>query len=153
MSHTLITIKKKSISDQMKQQICSLKNSHWNYGLKEQLYWFDKNINNQDDHNIIMINGKVAGYTCLREKEFLHSNEKYLLFDTFIIEIQSRGIGLARIMMEYNNIKIRESKKVSILYCNKKLLKFYTKFEWQVYEKKNNIEIIKNKINLYYDMK
>ena len=153
MSYTLITIKKKNISDYIKRQICLLKNSHWDYGLKEQIYWFDENINEQDDHNIMTINKEIIGYTCLREKKFLDSNEKYLLFDTFIIDSKSRGQGLASTMMKYNNIKIKQSKKISILYCNEKLVKFYNKFKWKVYKRSNKIEIIKNKINLCHGMR
>ena len=153
MPYTLKTIKKKKISDDIKHQICSLKNSHWDYGLKEQIYWFDKNINEQDYHNIMIINKEVVGYTCLREKKFLDSNEKYLLFDTFIIDSQSRGQGLASTMMKYNNIKIKQSKKISILYCNEKLVKFYNKFNWKVYKRSNKIEMIENKINLFHDMR
>ena len=101
----------------------------------------------------MIINKEVVGYTCLREKKFLDSNEKYLLFDTFIIDSQSRGQGLASTMMKYNNIKIKQSKKISILYCNEKLVKFYNKFNWKVYKRSNKIEMIENKINLFHDMR
>ena len=47
-------LKKKEVND-----ICKLKNTHWNYGLKNQKKWFENNIDNKDIHNLYFFNNKI----------------------------------------------------------------------------------------------
>jgi len=52
------------------KEICNLKNTHWNYGIKSNLIWFKKNVKKKDIHNMLYTNKKLIGYTLLRNTSF-----------------------------------------------------------------------------------
>ena len=59
-------LKKKEIN-----QICKLKDNHWKFGKKNQIEWFNKNIESRDIHNIVLFKSNIIGYTCLRNRPLL----------------------------------------------------------------------------------
>lgn len=126
---------KKTSSLQKKEitQICLLKNTFWKYNLKNQLLWFSKNIKSKDIHNMIKFRDKILGYTCLRNRTFLINNikEKYLLFDTLIIDKKIRGKKISKVLMNFNNDVIIKTKRISFLFCRKKLISFYKNNGWK----------------------
>ena len=52
------------------QNICKLKNSHWKYGIKSQLKWFQMNMKDKDIHNLAYMKRKLVGYVSLRKRSF-----------------------------------------------------------------------------------
>ena len=128
-------ISKKTSSLQKKEitQICLLKNTFWKYNLKNQLLWFSKNIKSNDIHNMIKFRDKILGYTCLRKRTFLLNNikEKYLLFDTLIIDKKIRGKKISKSLMNFNNEIITKTKRISFLFCKKNLISFYKNNGWK----------------------
>ena len=69
-------------------QICKLKNSYWNFGLKSNLRWFKKNVKKNDINNLIYLKKKIIGYTLFRKRTVIINKKKikYLYFDTLIID-------------------------------------------------------------------
>ena len=131
-------LKKKEVYD-----ICKLKNTHWNYGLKNQKKWFENNIDNKDIHNLLFFNNKIIGYTCLRERIFTNQKKiekKYLYFDTLIINKKYRKFRLGYKLMMFNSKIIKNNFKPSFLICKKGLFKFYKKYNWKL-TKKNYFKI------------
>ena len=137
----LVSIKTKNLNKKLIEQIIVLKNTHWKYSLKSQLEFFNKNIKNEDLHNLLIINKKIIGYTLLRsEKIKLKKLKKnYFLFDTLILNKSYRKSGLAVILMNFNNYIIKKHKRSAILVCDKKVRSFYTKFGWKQTTKKNKL--------------
>ena len=123
-------------------KICKLKNTEWKYGIKSQIKWFKKNIKSQDIHNLLWINNRLCGYTCLRKRTCLKNRKKkkYLLFDTLIIEKITRKKGLGNLLMIFNNNIIIQNKLFSFLVCRTKTLDFYKKNNW--------IKMLKNDYNI-----
>ena len=119
-------------------QICKLKNTHWNYGFKSNLEWFRKNVKSNDIHNLIYYNSKLIGYTLLRVRTFYLGKIKknYFYFDTLIVDIKYRNKGISHFLMKLNNQIIKKYNKISFLICSNKLLKFYKKFGWKIISKK-----------------
>ena len=123
-------------------QICKLKNTHWNYGVKSQLNFFKKNYNSQDNHICIINKNEIIAYNCLRIRKYItNKNYDYYLFDALIVSKKFRGNNLSSLLMIYNNFIIKKSKLCSILVCNQSLVKFYKKFNWILINRKK----IKNK--------
>ena len=58
--------KTKELDTYILNQIWSLKNSHWTYGLNSQEDFFKKKIRRNDIHNLLLFKDKLIGYTCLR---------------------------------------------------------------------------------------
>ena len=59
--------------------ICKLKNTQWKYGIKSQLKWFNKNIQNNDIHNLLYLNEILVGYNLLRKRKFLLKEQKKII--------------------------------------------------------------------------
>ncbi len=120
------------------KEICNLKNTHWNYGIKSNLIWFKKNVKKKDIHNMLYTNKKLIGYTLLRNRTFELGKikKKYLYFDTLIINKKFRKTKLSRILMNFNNQIILKKRKISFLICEKKMIEFYKYFNWKRINKK-----------------
>ena len=130
--------------DSILEKILTLKDSIWNFGIKSQKRWFDKNIKDNDIHNILLINNNIIGYTLLANRHFTKFinkqpiNEKsYILFATLILKKKYRNISYASHMMHFNNKYILSQKKPAFLLCHKKKLNFYKFFGWSRLKKKN----------------
>ena len=119
--------------------ICKLKNTQWKYGLKSQLKWFNKNIQNNDIHNLLYLEENLVGYNLLRKRKFFLKGKKknYFYFDTIIVLKKYRRMKIGKLICEFSAKIIKKTKLHSMLICQNKLLKFYKKYEWQKIAKKN----------------
>lgn len=124
-----------------------LKNTEWNFGIKEQYNWFQKEIKKKDIHILLEKNNNLIGYTCLRYKKiFLKKNIKiFLLLDTHIIKKNLRNKGYGRILIDKAAKVIKNKKIPSLLFCEKKQLNYYKKFHWTIINKKKYLSNINNK--------
>ena len=154
----LSSLKTNLLSKKRIEEICSLKIDGWKFNLHEQKKWFKKNIQKNDLHNCLTLDGNLAGYTCLRKRKYFFLNKKknYLLFDTIVIKKNYRNLKLGKKLMKYNNKIIKQNKLPSFLLTTKKKLNFYKKFKW----KKNNHNFFlvnhilkKNKILMNFNFK
>ena len=137
---TFKSLRTKKLPKQYKKKILHLKMQHYKYSYSKQKLWFENKIKNNDLHNIIFFNKKLAGYTCLRVNKYSTSKnqlKKNLIFDTCIIDNDLRSLGLGSLLMKFNNKIIRKIKKPAFLLCKKNLLNFYKKFKWKKINKKN----------------
>ena len=116
------------------KQICLLKESQWKFGINSQFKWFKNNVKKFDLHNLFYIKSKLVGYTLLRKRtckiKNLKKNNHYLLFDTLVIDKKFRDIKLSNLLMNFNNIIIKQSGFSSFLICKNELLGFYKKNNW-----------------------
>lgn len=120
-------------------KICLLKNEYWKFGLKSQRNWFKNNIKKYDIHNLLFVNHILVGYTALRKRTFFVGKikNKYLLFDTLIINKKFRGKQFfSRLIMNFNNSIIQQSGLISFLMCENEFINFYKKNNWIVLNKK-----------------
>ena len=138
MEYLLLSKKTKQLKKEQIDNICKLKNTHWNYSFKSNLEWFKKNVKSYDVHNLIYYNSKLIGYTFLRIRTFYLGKikKKYLYFDTLIIDKKYRKKGISHFLMKLNNQVIKKNNKISFLICLNKLIRFYKKFGWEVMSKK-----------------
>ena len=60
--------------------IFKLKNTEWKYGIKSQLKWFNKNIQNNDIHNLLYLKESLVGYNLLRKRKFLLKGKKKIIY-------------------------------------------------------------------------
>lgn len=135
-----ISTETKKLNKNQIQKIISLKNTQWKFGITSQKTWFRKNVKPQDMHSLLYYKSILIGYTLLRKRSFFekkYSKKKmnYLLFDTIIIKKKYRNKNFANILMKFNNKIIRNSKRICILLCKKKLINFYKKYKWTFLKK------------------
>ena len=131
------TFKNSRLPADIKRQILVLKDSFWNYGVKNQLTWLNKNISKEDIHNCVFHQKKLVGYTLLRKRKMFirNKNFSYFLIDTVIVSKKSRKKNLGIYLMKFNNKFIRKNKKKGFLICKKKLINFYEKTGWKKLKK------------------
>lgn len=123
-------------------QICKLKDSHWDYGLKSQFKWFENKLKKNDIHNLLYLKKNLIGYTLLRVRTCIIKNtikKKYLLFDTMIIDKKNRNKNYSKLLMNFNNKIIKKYNYFSFLICDKYMVNFYKKHNWKNILKKNII--------------
>ena len=99
------------------------------------------------------MDNKLIGYTLLRKLK--KNKNKYLHFDTLIINKNFRNKGYSKLLMLLNNSVIISNKMFSILYCEKKLIKFYKKNGWKKIPRKIDLVLNpkKSKEILCYNLK
>ncbi len=157
MKIILKSIKNKNIKKIILNKIIKLKAEEWNFSKKIQLKWIKSNLQDEDLHNLLYLDKNLCGYTCLRERAFLSKSKikKIYYFDTFIITKKYRSVilnkkRLSDILMKLNIKKITEKYSLAILVCNRKLVKFYEKYNWKkskafrINKKKNYIRMVFN---------
>ena len=122
-------------------KICNLKNKHWKYGIKSQKNWFFQNYKKNDTHYLVFFKNNLIGYLHLGVKNLLieSKKKKYVLFRNLIVDKRFRSIGVAQKIMFFANDYIKKQKKIGFLICKSKLIKFYKKYGWQRYSKKQII--------------
>ena len=148
--------------DQLNQldikKIINLKNTHWKYSFSEHYKFLKKNYKKKDFHNLLFINQKLIGYTAFRNEYMLIKNKKlkYLHFDCLVILKKFREKKMSNILMCFNHYTIKDKFLPSILFCEKKMVKYYQKYNWKIINKnkiKLNIQNKKDKKNMIFNLK
>lgn len=140
MIKTQLIIKKTNFltSSELKE-ILYLKNTFWKYGLNSQFKWFKKYVKSNDYNFLLFLKNKMIGYTLLRKRKYkIKKKEKnFFLLDTIIIEKKYRYSQYGSKLIKSINNFIYKKKIISILFCKKKIVNFYTKNNWYIIPKKN----------------
>ncbi len=131
-------IKSKNLKKKEILKICNLKNEHWKYGIKSQKNWFFQNCKKNDIHYLVFFKNNLIGYLHLAVKNLLikSKKKKYVLFRNLIVDKKFRSKGVAEKIMFFANNYIKKQKKIGFLVCKFQLIKFYKKYGWQKYSKK-----------------
>jgi len=140
MKKTKLIIKKTNRLDASKlKKILAIKNSFWKFGLSSQRKWFKQNVRSFDYNFLLYLGKKMIGYTLLRKRKYIiKSNENsFFLLDTIIIDKKYRSSRYGSKLIKGINNFILKKKLISILYCKKNIVNFYTKNNWRILPKKN----------------
>ena len=153
----LVSKKQTDLSKLDIKKIISLKNTHWKYSFSEIYRFLKKNFKKNDFYNLIFLNQKLIGYTGFRNKYFFLKNKKlkYLHFDCLVILKKFRDKKISNILMCFNHYVIQDKSLPSILFCEKKMIKYYQNYNWKKINKnkiKLNIKNKKSKITLFFNL-
>ena len=149
----LKVLKKKKINSNLKKKIFKLKNQHYKFSIKKQLKWFEENINSDDYHNLLFSKKVLIGYNCLRSMEIFITTKKNIikkniyLFDTLVLNKEFRNIGLSKKIMINSNKIILNKKCMGLLFCNNKMIDYYSKFDWKFLKKEQVISKRSSRLN------
>ncbi len=115
------------------KSIVMLKNKVWNFGVRSQKRWFSNFVKTKDVHILGKKNKKLIAYTLLRNRNYLISSRKnsYIYLDTFIAIDKTIN---AFLLMKF--IKKYIKKKKCFLVCEKKFVKLYSVFKFEIINKK-----------------
>ena len=149
VNYKIRVLSKATLTKRFKTQIFQLKKTHYQYTLKNQKNWFNKNIRAKDRHILLFKNDKIIGYNVLRIKKLIISykqkkiEKNCYLFDTLVLNPNFRNQGLSKLIMIKSNLIIKNRNYFSILVCLKKLVNYYKKFNWSLIQK-NKITFTEN---------
>lgn len=152
-SYILKVLKKKKINSNIKKQILKLKKQHYKFSIKKQLKWFEENINSDDYHNLLFSKKVLIGYNCLRSTEIFITKKKniikkkFYLFDTLVLNKKFRNLGLSKKIMISSNKIILNKKCLGLLFCNNKMINYYSKFGWKFLKKEQIISKRSSRLN------
>ena len=123
----------KNLSKNNIKLINLLKNTHWKYGTKSHISWFNKHIKSNDIHNLAYLKEKLVGYVLLRNRNFLIKEKikNYLYLDTLIVSKKHRKLNIGHTLSSLAEKVIKKSKLHSMLICEKKLEPFYKENKWK----------------------
>jgi predicted GNAT family N-acyltransferase len=129
------------------RSIYKLKNTEWDFGIKEQCNWFQKEIKKKDIHILLKKNNNLIGYTCLRYKKIIleKKNYSFLLFDTHVVKKNFRNKEYGRMLIEKAVNIIKKKNFLSLLFCEIAQLNYYKKFNWNIISKKKYLSNKNNK--------
>ena len=86
------------------------------------------------------VKSKLVGYTLLRKRTCLIGNlnkkDKYILFDTMVLDKSYRKKKHSNLLMNFNNKVIKKLGLFSFLICKDELVNFYLKNKWKILHKK-----------------
>ena len=87
---------------------------------------------------LFLIKKKIIGYTLLKggKIKFSTNQIKYFHFDTLIIDKKFRRKKISNKLMNLNNKIIKKKNSFSILLCERSMINFYKKFDWDIIQKK-----------------
>ena len=130
----LLNLKTKELNKNLLNEILNLKDTHWRNGIISQKKFFEKNVYKNDDHILLFCKNRLAGYVLLRSKKCFKKKVKinYFHFDTLIVKKSYRKKAISSFLMSFVANFIKHKKSISILYCDKGLVKFYLKHGWKI---------------------
>ena len=136
----LISYNTCDLSKKEKIEIIKLKDSHWKFGIRKQILYYNKTFKNKDLNNLLYYKKKLVGFTALRKSFYRVNKIKkfFYIFDTLIINKNFRKKKFGNLLMYFNNLIIFKTKLPAFLICKKRVVKFYKKYGWKI-SKNNNV--------------
>ena len=149
----LRSILTKHLKENVIFDICKLKNTHWKYGIKSQLNWFNKYIQDNDVHHLAYIKEKLVGYGLLRNRSFFYqkNKKKYLYYDTLVVSKKYRELQIGKKLSNLTVKTIKKLKLHSMLICEKKIVNFHEKYGWKKVNKEKP-QILDHKYSKSFSM-
>jgi predicted GNAT family N-acyltransferase len=117
-------------------QIIKIKSVVWPYPYEKQLEWLNTNLKESDLHLILLKNNNTVAYLNLIDIELEIDKKLFNAFGVGNVCAIEKGKGYGNILMKNTNQYIIEKKRVGLLFCKKKLVDFYEKFDWIWVDKK-----------------
>ena len=129
-------ILKKNISDKEVEDLCKIKSENWDYNLKSQINWWNKN--SDEDYLIITLlsEKKKVAFLRIRKREIFMYNKSIQC--SFITEVcvsnKLKGTGIGRKLMLEANKYLISREEICYLLCCKNQEEFYKKCDWILFQ-------------------
>lgn len=130
-------VKHSLIGNQNIDNIAILKSQHWNYPIESQKKWIEENIEEEDIHLLLTNNdNQLIAYLSLVEIEVTHQGGKDLMLGVGSVCVDKNYLGqhLGLLLMNLVDYYLKRNKKEGILLCSDKLVLFYEKSGWELFE-------------------
>lgn len=141
------------LSEQNLKKIINLKRIHWDYSEEEHRKWIGNNIYKEDVHVLMFQNEILVGYLNLIRTELILNNETQFFLGIGNVCSAEKGFGFGKELLVGMQKYLVQNDFKGILFCKDKLVKFYSKFEWELIPKDKIIsENLKNVNTMFYNV-
>lgn len=117
--------------------ICSIKAIAWPYSIESQLKWIKENIGENDIHVMLYQKNELIAYMNLVWIEMFVNANKISGFGIGNVCAKEKGKRYGERLMNGAKKFIIESKKMALLFCNQKLVDFYSRYGCKLIANKN----------------
>lgn len=125
-------IKHSDLTQQLEQQIISIKSVAWPYTFNDQQNWMNENLNNHDLHVLLSDNQDLIAYLNLIQVEIEKDGRLYSAFGIGNVCAREKGKGWGKELLRFVNAYLKENWHFGILFCREALVKFYSENGWAV---------------------
>lgn len=138
------------LTEHDKEQIISLKKTHWNYSEEEHKNWINHNLFKDDIHVLMLENEVLVGYLNLIETEVIVNNESHPFLGIGNVCSKEKGKGYGQqLLMEVNNYLVINEQQ-GVLLCKDELTEFYKKYNWVLLDKALTSHVFSRTINVMF---
>lgn len=130
----LIIIPNAEITKDQLAEVIRIKNVAWNYSSEKHLDWISKNIEENDLHVILSIDGVNQAYLNLVNITFEINEQEHQGLGIGNVCSFEKGKGFGSILMKETSKFLRKNNKFGLLFCKESLVEFYKKMGWKIIE-------------------
>ena len=137
----------KNITEKELQEIIQIKSIVWPYSEKEQLEWIKNNINENDVHVLLTSpEDRIIAYANLINIYVRINNQDHFALGIGNVCAYEKGKGYGKVLLQFVNEFLLQNHKIGLLFCSKKLIKFYRLNRWILIEKNKIILAFNNEL-------
>lgn len=133
--YILKTIEHSSITATDLSLIINIKSVAWHYSFQQHKSWIENNISKNDIHLFLYKDEQVVAYMNLVDVEAIINHIPTRVWGIGNVCSIESGKGYGQELMKQTNDYIKQSNKQGLLFCKDILIKFYSKYKWQLIDK------------------
>jgi len=118
-------------------EICLIKSISWNYDIKSQKEWIEKNLFKDDIHILLYENNTLFAYLTIVKINFLLNGKSIFAYGVGSVCSKVKNSGFGKKIIAIANNFIIENNKIGLLFCKDNLILFYSKLGWNVISNTN----------------
>jgi hypothetical protein len=111
-------------------EIIKVKAVAWPYSYNQQCDWIKNNLKSSDIHVLLLDGEKVVAYLNLVEIVVQIDSTELSGFGVGNVCAIEKGKGWGRELLKEVNNYLLENRRLGLLFCKEKLVRFYIKSEW-----------------------
>lgn len=113
----------------------AMKSVGWPHSLESQVRWIVENMHDEDEHVFLKDGDKDMAYMTLSPVTGMLNGSLASFLGVGCVCSAKPGMGGGKMLMHNVNELIKERKTVGLLFCKNELVKFYSKYGWQLIPK------------------
>ncbi len=144
-------LKHSEIKEQELKKIIEIKQLSWNYSYESHLEWINSNLHDSDLHFMCYRGDELISYLNLVRVNGVKDDEVVNFFGVGNVCTKYKGVGDGTKLMNKLNALLKAKGWHGLLFCKEKLIDFYKKNNWVLFENLVDDETIFTMVYNYFD--
>jgi hypothetical protein len=142
-------IKHSEIKERELKDIIEIKQRSWDYSYESHISWINSNLNDTDLHFLYYKGEELISYLNLVRVKAYKEGEVVSFYGVGNVCTKYKGVGDGSKMMKELNLLFRNEGWQGLLFCKEKLVDFYSKNGWVLFENLADDDTIFTMVNNY----